>query len=374
MRSSESIRRINTTSPPPHFFTAGDKFPVSKTGDAYEQEATKIASGAVNGQQAAPALKMGQPGVSRAASGAGPQQVSASAIPFFSGSQPLPASARTFFEPALRSDLSRVQIHNDAAANESAHAMQAKAYTVGDHIFFGAGRYQPESESGRRLLAHELTHTVQQQGNAGMVQRDGEEETGEGGPTVDFSVLPPELKLRLFHFVLNADTSHVQLDYRTRGFMAGLSYQYGDALSFNTRFRDFSARIGWTPGDNIFSLGGSYGQWNLSASTRPDQGRFSLGLRYGAPLLPSFASMQNTFTAGGNSLTNMVGGLPYGLQDPIGYYNMYQSDIENISETVDLVERITESGRRRIQFGAAFNLSYDPTNRLVVGFTLGGRF
>jgi len=349
--------------------------PITNRGDAFEQEANQVAAAVDKGTTIQPGLKAGNTAVQREAAGAAPQSVSLSAIPFFSGSQPLPAQSRSFFEPALRSDLSGVQIHNDNAAHESARSLKAKAYTVGDHIFFGAGRYQPETSEGKRLLAHELTHTVQQQGNGNMVQRDGEEESAEGGgPTVDFTVLPPELKFRLFHFVLNADTSHVQLDYRTRGFMTGLSYQYGDALSFNTRFRDFSARIGWTPGDNIFSLGGSYGQFSLSASTRPDQGRFSLGLRYGAPLLPPLESMQQTFTAGGNSLTNMVGGLPYGLQDPIGFYNMYQPDIENISNTVDLIDKITESGRRRIQFGAAFNLSYDPTNRLVIGLTVGGRF
>ena len=60
-------------------------------------------------------------------------------------------------------DFNRVRIHSDARANESARVVNALAYTVGNNIVFGAGQYRPESTAGRRLLAHELVHVVQQQ-------------------------------------------------------------------------------------------------------------------------------------------------------------------------------------------------------------------
>jgi len=60
-------------------------------------------------------------------------------------------------------DFSRVRVHIDTDAQRSAEAMQAAAYTIGHDIVFGAGKYTPESAAGRRLLAHELTHVVQQQ-------------------------------------------------------------------------------------------------------------------------------------------------------------------------------------------------------------------
>lgn len=59
-------------------------------------------------------------------------------------------------------DFSRVRVHTDGAATESARALGANAYTVGEDIFFGAGQYAPHTTSGRQLLAHELTHVVQQ--------------------------------------------------------------------------------------------------------------------------------------------------------------------------------------------------------------------
>jgi peptidoglycan hydrolase-like protein with peptidoglycan-binding domain len=65
---------------------------------------------------------------------------------------------------SIRPDFGGVRIHTDARAAESARAVDAKAYAVGNHVVFGAGRYQPGSAAGDRLLAHELTHTLQQGG------------------------------------------------------------------------------------------------------------------------------------------------------------------------------------------------------------------
>jgi len=66
----------------------------------------------------------------------------------------------------LGADLSDVRIHRDAAASESARAVNAHAYTVGSDIVFQAGQYDPSSPAGQRTLAHELTHVVQQRAGA----------------------------------------------------------------------------------------------------------------------------------------------------------------------------------------------------------------
>lgn len=78
------------------------------------------------------------------------------------GGQPLPESARTYFEPRFGYDFSQVRIHTDAPAAESARAVNALAYTVAADVVFGAEQYAPETTDGKRLLAHELTHVVQQ--------------------------------------------------------------------------------------------------------------------------------------------------------------------------------------------------------------------
>jgi hypothetical protein len=77
--------------------------------------------------------------------------------------QPVDLPTRAFMEPRLGHDFSKVRMHTDAAAGESAQTMNALAYTVGRHVVFGSNRYQPGTESGRSLLAHELVHTIQQE-------------------------------------------------------------------------------------------------------------------------------------------------------------------------------------------------------------------
>jgi len=78
------------------------------------------------------------------------------------GGQPLPKSVRAFVEPRFGQDFSQVRIHTGSKADESAEAFNARAYTVGQQIVFGKGQYAPETAAGKRLLAHELVHTVQQ--------------------------------------------------------------------------------------------------------------------------------------------------------------------------------------------------------------------
>jgi hypothetical protein len=84
---------------------------------------------------------------------------------------PLDSSARSFMEPRFGYDFSRVRVHSGAVAERSAQDLNAHAYTVGHDIVFGAGRLSPGTDDGRRLLAHELTHVVQQGEAAPAIQR-----------------------------------------------------------------------------------------------------------------------------------------------------------------------------------------------------------
>lgn len=74
----------------------------------------------------------------------------------------LDSGTRTFMESRFGHDFSSVRVHTGDQASESARSVNALAYTVGQNIVFGSGQYQPETMRGKRLLAHELTHVVQQ--------------------------------------------------------------------------------------------------------------------------------------------------------------------------------------------------------------------
>jgi hypothetical protein len=99
--------------------------------------------------------------------------------------RPLDAATRSFMEDRLGHDFGHVRVHADAKAAESAASVNALAYTVGADIVFGAGQYSPESTGGRRLLAHEMTHVVQQGRGVARpkLQRFAASETSKIAPT-----------------------------------------------------------------------------------------------------------------------------------------------------------------------------------------------
>jgi hypothetical protein len=82
-------------------------------------------------------------------------------------------------EPRFGRDFSQVRVHTDARAGASAQAVRALAYTVGTHIVFRRGYYQPLTTGGRRLIAHELTHTIQQSDQGARPLGEASFEVGE---------------------------------------------------------------------------------------------------------------------------------------------------------------------------------------------------
>ena len=103
--------------------------------------------------------------------------------------RPLPETERAFFEPRFGHDFGQVRVHTDARAAETTRAVNARAFTVGRDIVFGSGQYAPATGSGKRLLAHELTHVVQQRAArrdtaTGVIQRQEPATTAAGTVTI----------------------------------------------------------------------------------------------------------------------------------------------------------------------------------------------
>jgi hypothetical protein len=118
-----------------------------------------------------------------AGSDAVPHDVSHQIQAGMSGGSPLPGSVRGFMEPRFGADFSGVRVHTGEHAAQLSANLNAHAFTVGNHIFFGKGQYQPDVSSGKELIAHELTHTIQQgasvqrSANTAVVQRDEEKKS-----------------------------------------------------------------------------------------------------------------------------------------------------------------------------------------------------
>ena len=172
---------------PPAAATIQTKLAISQPGDAYEQEADRVSEHVMkmpapkvqrkcacggecpkcqteSSNQEHPHLQMKRIGSSDLGHTEAPPIVH---DVLRSPGQPLDFSARSFFEPRFSHDFSGVRVHTDERAVESADAMNAAAYTSGQHVVFGKGRYGPA------LLAHELTHVVQQSASSDsqLVQR-----------------------------------------------------------------------------------------------------------------------------------------------------------------------------------------------------------
>jgi hypothetical protein len=158
------------------------KLRINEPGDEYEQEADRVADRVMRMPE--------QAGNSTAARFEGKEMVK----PTVSGShlsgvrtapaiveqvlsspgEPLDVASRAFFEPRLGHDFSQIRIHSDSRAAESARSIQALAYAVDRDLVFGSGQFAPRTPAGRQLIAHELSHVVQQNGHDfphAMVQR-----------------------------------------------------------------------------------------------------------------------------------------------------------------------------------------------------------
>ena len=157
------------------------KLTVGQPDDAYEREADQVAEqvvsrggalsvqrkcAACNGAGTCPKCKQNALRVQRKAAAEGPDEIASGAesdiAALRGGGQALPPTLREEFEPHFGQDFSNVRVHTGGHAAELAGAMSARAFTAGPDIVFGQGQYQPGSTEGQKLLAHELTHVVQQ--------------------------------------------------------------------------------------------------------------------------------------------------------------------------------------------------------------------
>ncbi len=164
------------------------KLRVNPPGDSYEQEADRVAEqvmstpeprlqracacGSCCQGQAEQPDEDPQPLQTKHAGSSGPGQTEAPPIiheALASPGQPLDLATRAFMEPRFGHDFSTVRVHTDKRAEMSARAIDAHAYTVGKDIVFGRGGFDSNATEGRRLLAHELTHVIQQTAGDGQM-------------------------------------------------------------------------------------------------------------------------------------------------------------------------------------------------------------
>ena len=271
-------------------------------------------------------------------------------------------------------DVGNVKIHTDNDAVQMNREIKSRAFTVGDDIYFNTGKYQPYSDAGKHLLAHELTHTKQQNGRNIGVQREGGNKKVDEKPEIDFKILPPEFQLKINHLLFFANTSQVKLDSNTTNLKTSLAYKYGGELSFGMGMNGYSGKAGWVPGENQLRLGFAKGDFNTQFSATPERSKYGIGIHYGDSLLPTQENMSRNFQKGGTAAGDLIRGTPGAMADPLTFYRDHKADIGDVSNSVDIIKKITESGKKKIQFGADLSVTYDPVNKVVVAGRVGFNF
>jgi peptidoglycan/xylan/chitin deacetylase (PgdA/CDA1 family) len=163
------------------------KLTIGQPGDKHEQEADREEEEAIQAKSAEGAQLQRQgeeleeeeekPRQAKQAGGQTPhvsRGLEAQIHSMEGSGQPLSGATRDFFESRFGCDFSCVRVHNDSRTAQTAQAMNSEAFTIGQDVFFGAGQYLPGTLAGKRLLAHELTHVVQQKRMGGTrIQRKG---------------------------------------------------------------------------------------------------------------------------------------------------------------------------------------------------------
>jgi Domain of unknown function (DUF4157) len=192
------------------------KLTVNQSEDVYEQEADRVAEQVMRiSDGRSPAMRKEISLMPKANSGEQATQEAPSIVnqALSSNGQSLDAGTQEAMGVRFGQDFSEVRVHTDKQAMESAQAIHARAYTVGNDVVFGEGQYQPGTSDGQRLVAHELTHVVQQ--GAGhtrlpFVQRDD----ADGDAFTQFKITTADLKKPEITTKLNALSRTELLDYK----------------------------------------------------------------------------------------------------------------------------------------------------------------
>jgi hypothetical protein len=184
-----TARRSIALSSPAHQFIIQPKLTINQPNDSYEQEADMVADQVMS--MASPVIQTKPFAISslqrkcahceeeeklhrkeHKQEGSARNDLESYIGNLSSKGQALPDEVRNFYEPRFGYDFSNVKVHTDSVAAKSAQSINALAYTNDNNIVFNEGQYSPGTDSGKRLLAHELTHIVQQGGTAVAPGRD----------------------------------------------------------------------------------------------------------------------------------------------------------------------------------------------------------
>lgn len=281
----------------------------------------------------------------------------------------LPNDVQTEMEQKIGADFGGVHIHTSSDSFQLNRQLGARAFTHGRDIFFNKGEYNPASSSGKHLLAHELTHVVQQSDSVGrVVQRDNNNNssTSEGDKSFEFNfeLLPPSLKFTIGNWMLQTNTGSAQLQFSQNLLHYSLGYSYGGNIFAGFNRPGFETKVGVNPSSGETSLNFTYDQFRFGGSFSPDSSAFRLNIGYGSPLLPMPSDLSESVYSGWGGITSILGDVG-NLQDPVSFYQSHRNDVNAVMGMVRQVHSLSDKNQQG--FGAGLRFKYNPVTGILIG-------
>lgn len=354
------------------FFQA--KLTVNQPGDKYEQEADRFASRVVNSEsQYSESFFKPQitPLINRSEKSGSPivtNKVESTLLKNTHSGSKLPENIRAKMENGFGKDFSGVKVHVDSEAEEANKSLNANAFTYGNHIYFNAGKFNPNSKNGQELLAHELTHVVQQGKAYGLgIQRNEEEASTESNEErefeFDYNLLPPSLQFSLGQWMLEANTSQVALQFSQGLMRSRFGYNYGGNLTLGTQSPSSSFELGFNPHSPALSLNLTEDRFRFGANADLTTGGFGFNLGYGSKLLPMPFDLAGPVYGGWGGASNILGDIG-NMQDPISFYQSHGDNIDSIMGAVKALQPLANESNQG--FGAGLRFTYNPQTGILI--------
>ncbi|MCY1350749.1 hypothetical protein D9M69_369910 [compost metagenome] len=236
------------------------KLAISDPGDSFEREADQVAN-AVMASAATPGISPLSSSIQRfAGSTSGQSIVTPESVnqTLASPGQPLEPAVRQHMEPRFGYDFSQVRVHLGSQAERSAHEVDADAYAVGRDLVFGAGKYAPDTPAGKHLIAHELTHVVQQTGSAAGMNRTLARYRSKGKDTIAFdaaneTLTDPKKQPWVETIGIHFDKAVVDDGHKAAAKSAG---QLEPRMPTGTLTAKYSAKSSTVPADVVLPIAG----------------------------------------------------------------------------------------------------------------------
>jgi hypothetical protein len=188
------------------------------------------------------------------------------------------------------------------------------------------------------------------------------------GFDIKYTLLPPDLQMRLWVLALDASTSKVNLAYNPGTFHSSLGYDYGGSVRASLGIRRYSLNLAFDPSTRDVNLGVGLVFRGFDFESSADLGHRSVGvtLSYGRKLLPYPDELDKTFNAANGGLLSMASDIRAAPNNPLAWYKLHSNDVTAISKAVGVGRQIADQGSSSDRFGLGLRLNYSPTSGFVI--------